>query len=1472
MNPNGLGSEQQPVAPPARLEPGSGESKPHSAGGPLAPSPGLERGGGPASQPLRLPGPDKAWLNHQPFSIPPYSSGDTSRCPLGTGELARPEQGPRQPLGPLQEAGCPRGHFSGSPMASTLPRPKKRRPKLLLEGRNSSLQESGHSPKRLKPEREPGSCPHPRLRPHYNALDKWELGPMGDHPLNRCSAQLSWPSPDGTATKRMPEPRSEGPEMRESLSEELKFCEEKETDDFTPSPLPKALQPSLARRDLPSRSHFSSKPAFPWTQLPRAEAFLLAPKVKALDSLGSPLTSVAGLLCTVARTSEEKYNLLNYRDKLLRQAQVKRTDLGQAKPLVGTCPDMCPEKERYMRESRKQLSIFEMLPGSDKVDHAAAIKEYSRSSADQEEPLAHELRPLEVLSMTMDYLLTHVMDSVEGNSREWYDFVWNRTRGVRKDITQQHLCDPLTVSLIEKCVRFHIHCAHQMCEEPLASFDAKINSENALKCLQSVKEMYQDLANMGTHCACEAELRSYDILLNVHQGYILRELQQLQPSVRNAPKITFAAQALSALNSNNFVRFFKLVQEAAYLEACILHSYFGQVRKDALKALSVAYTVSSQRSTFFPLYDLKRMLLFQDCTEAADFVTFYGLSVSDGWVELNRAAFRESERACKPTMSVLIKQKRTTSVGEVINGGPLPPITKHIPICSFDEQSMYVRESLYPEATPRDLKTPKELAAAPAQGRNTRSMGTLIPMVHPEMMPSLLPLCLQSAPAPQPWPRSELQLRPLMSPRSQGGLPMKPLHQPQPQPQPPHPLGISPHSSGAVQLVPSPFQVVQSVFPVQRNHSTYMERDIVDAFEEMVQDVILEECRGICRLEAASHWAAFRYIPEKTPTAYIVHFSEEICTNLLIVFLEEEIFYTAQEVLKEFQYFRKYLYQWKKMVLAHKKWKRQVRAFPPAPCYADRTNQLKALLPSVACAMSGENLSRGILNLGHAGRLGVSCTRLNWTRTEMIHQMKVQYFYQKLLSKAVWTPLDWPSLLSEHLPLQHGHVFWKVVLVLPRTEGAGLDEPGRTLADWVKAKFAGSEGVTCGQAQNKIQTLSLFSFFSREGDWRSRVYVSIKVVQGILDDEEFEVAKSQKVFFGTSGFILLLPCRERNVGEAESRLTYWLSAWRQLQRMLQSKPPSPLIPLLVLVPFQGEEIAEREVEEGLKLPDFIARGLISEYVVVEIPSSPSNLACNHQLSLAVKWLVSRAPSNPGLSCQTLAQLVEDGIQREFQQRFSHDCKERRLAGLPSQEPGAIVALYNSVLGFLAALISAEELSLLSWPAPEFARPGGSQLLPHLQWNTPEHLAWLKKTVLSFQIPPIALPPVDAPWNAARSQVFQYGSQIPSCGQAQHVLWSELESLLHRTYLNFAERTQGCPMQGCSMLDVPWDEVFSLCINHRLRDWPPLPLPVVSGAMSSDGQINVYFYKDHLNEFVCPTSWKQARLRTQMQNLERNYRI
>lgn len=71
------------------------------------------------------------------------------------------------------------------------------------------------------------------------------------------------------------------------------------------------------------------------------------------------------------------------------------------------------------------------------LDHCRAVKEYSRSSADQEEPLPHHLRPGPVLQFTMDYLVSEIMDVKFSTRSDWFDFMWNRTRAIRKDITQQ---------------------------------------------------------------------------------------------------------------------------------------------------------------------------------------------------------------------------------------------------------------------------------------------------------------------------------------------------------------------------------------------------------------------------------------------------------------------------------------------------------------------------------------------------------------------------------------------------------------------------------------------------------------------------------------------------------------------------------------------------------------------------------------------------------------------------------------------------------------------------------------------------------------------------------------------------------------------------------------------------------------------------------------------------------------------------
>ncbi|XP_004842601.1 germinal-center associated nuclear protein [Heterocephalus glaber] len=1219
------------------------------------------------------------------------------------------------------------------------------------------------------------------------------------------------------------------------------------------------------------------------------------------EGLGTCVSSLSALIGTVAETSEEKYRLLDQRDRIMRQARVKRTDLDKARTFVGICPDMCPEKERYMRETRSQLSVFEVVPGTDQVDHAAAVKEYSRSSADQEEPLPHELRPSAVLSRTMDYLVTQIMDQKEGSLRDWYDFVWNRTRGIRKDITQQHLCDPLTVSLIEKCTRFHIHCAHFMCEEPMSSFDAKINNENMTKCLQSLKEMYQDLRGRGVFCASEAEFQGYNVLLNLNKGDILREVQQFHPDVRNSPEVHFAVQAFAALNSNNFVRFFKLVQSASYLSACLLHCYFNQIRKDALRALSIAYTVSTQRSTAFPLDGVVRMLLFRDGEEATDFLNCHGLTVSEGCVELNRSAFLEPEGLSKARKSVFITRKLTVSVGEVVNGGPLPPVPRHTPVCSFNAQNKYVGEGL---ATELPVGPPRASIDG-AGDRKGEECGAEPDVPLPGLLPQPL---LLPVPLPAPLPHAPLQ---------------------------------------SLSAAPSLFQPsVQPELLPPKTAPVYSDADLAQVVDELIQEALQRDCEEVGTAGAAYAAAALgvsnaamedlltaattgilRHVAAEEVTkererkeeekrraeeerlkqerelvlaqlsqglaeeltelmvmecvwetcsqelksaveidqrVRVARCCEAVCAHLVDLFLAEEIFQTVKETLQELQCFCKYLQRWREAVAARKKLRRQMRAFPAAPCCVDVNDRLWALVPSAECPIAKENLVRSLLDLGHAGKVGISCTRLRRLRNKTAHQMKVQHFHQQLLSNAVWAPLDLPSLVAEHLPMRQEREFWKLVLVLPDEEKQSPGSPGRILADWLKVKFMGDDGLvgdTCSNA-GEIQTLTIFNALSSKKDKIVSVSVCIKVVHGTLGDAALDAVATKKDLLGASGLMLLLPPRVKTEDAAEEDM-YWLSALVQLKQFLQAKPFLPSLPLVVLVPGSGEDPIGKDVEDGLMLQDLVSAKLISDYIVTEIPDSINDLQGTKKVSWAVQWLVSRCPHALDLCCQTLTQYVEDGVDREFSGRFFHDRRERHLGGLASQEPSTIVELFNSVLQFLASVVSSEQLCDLSWPVPEFAEAGGSQLVPHLHWNSPEHLAWLRQAVLGFQLPQMDLPPPEAPWLPVCSMVVQYTSQIPSSRQAQPILQSQVENLLRTTYRRWKSKSsflgQGA---GPSVTDIPWDDIIALCINHKLRDWTPPRLPVISGAQSEDGQICVYFFKKHLKKYDVPLSWERARVQTQ----------
>ncbi|XP_072751971.1 uncharacterized protein Xmas [Anoplolepis gracilipes] len=435
-----------------------------------------------------------------------------------------------------------------------------------------------------------------------------------------------------------------------------------------------------------------------------------AAKIEKLDTEtikplhNTSMEELQNIIHQAALTIEDKYKILEARDRLMRLKRVKPASLATAKITSGTCPDMCPEKERLMRESQRQIASYEQLEENEyKINHATAIKQYSRSSADQEEPMPHELRPVKSLKMTMSYLLHEIMDLCEQqdtNLAEWYHFLWDRTRGIRKDITQQELCCVESVELIEQCARFHIVCSERLCAEDASVFDKKINTENLTKCLQTLKYMYHDLRLKGITCENESEFRAYIVLLNLNNGNFLYDLQQLPKSVQNSPEIKFAINIYFALDSNNYYKFFKLVRETTYLNACILLRYFNQVRLKAFSVMLKAYCRST--STAFPLYELMDILGFENENEATYFCEQVGLNLSNDelYILLNRQNFSMPATSIQQGRAYnLIESKRIAlnfSIGQCIAGGKMPEKTykNHKPHDSFDAHGYLTPESI----------------------------------------------------------------------------------------------------------------------------------------------------------------------------------------------------------------------------------------------------------------------------------------------------------------------------------------------------------------------------------------------------------------------------------------------------------------------------------------------------------------------------------------------------------------------------------------------------------------------------------------------------------------------------------------------------------------------------------------------------------------------------------------------------------
>ena len=319
-----------------------------------------------------------------------------------------------------------------------------------------------------------------------------------------------------------------------------------------------------------------------------------------------------------------------------------------------------------------------MVPGGEyRVDHSAAVKEFSRSAADKSQPLTHELRTESALERTVLYLCHKILPH-QTRTKDWYTFLSNRLEAVRQDITVQHFCSVRTAKVMETCVRFHGLCAVFLLNPPFDQHDYEMNDMSLRSIITPLLQMYRDLRQEGVVCPNESLFVSYSLVLAIHTKKIGQDLLHIPDDVIMSPQVQMVLRIWPAVSMEDFVTFFKLLRKADFLTACLLNRFVARMRNQALNLINkLTNKQTHKQEDVADTQRVTRLLCFDDETECVDICKAVGLTCDVTSIYLNSS--KPVQIGVKNMSLRLILSKNISGLGEVVYGGPLPPFSPRPP-------------------------------------------------------------------------------------------------------------------------------------------------------------------------------------------------------------------------------------------------------------------------------------------------------------------------------------------------------------------------------------------------------------------------------------------------------------------------------------------------------------------------------------------------------------------------------------------------------------------------------------------------------------------------------------------------------------------------------------------------------------------------------------------------------------------------
>ncbi|KAI8028172.1 SAC3 family protein C [Camellia lanceoleosa] len=300
--------------------------------------------------------------------------------------------------------------------------------------------------------------------------------------------------------------------------------------------------------------------------------------------------------------------------------------------IVGTCPFMCPVEERVQRERLRDLSVFERLNGSPvKTSPSLAVKKFCRTISTKNVQ-ASDVRPLPVLEDTLNYLL-NLLDTKEHPFEVVHDFIFDRTRSIRQDLSMQNIINNRVIQMFEKMVKFHVISHHKLrrcSDSPNISSKYYLNMEQLTKALTSLYHLYEANRNIQSIYENEAEFRSLYVLL--HLGCDNKPMGEslsfwfchVASPIIKSKEMCFARIVLRYYRFGNYKRFIcTTAAEASYLQYCIIEPYINEIRVLAVSCVNFG----GYKLHPYPLADLSKLLMMKE-SDVESFCHYCGLETS----------------------------------------------------------------------------------------------------------------------------------------------------------------------------------------------------------------------------------------------------------------------------------------------------------------------------------------------------------------------------------------------------------------------------------------------------------------------------------------------------------------------------------------------------------------------------------------------------------------------------------------------------------------------------------------------------------------------------------------------------------------------------------------------------------------------------------------------------------------------------